>query len=33
MNYFKCHGMFYQHKLFLDDWDRLNWLGPCEYII
>ena len=28
MNYFICRGqLFYQHKLFLDDWDQLNWLG------
>ena len=34
MNYFKCRGLFYQHKLFLVDWDQLNWLGRhSEHII
>ena len=34
MNYLKCRGLFYQHKLFLDDWDQLNWLGRhSEHII
>ena len=34
MNYLECRGLFYQHKLFLDDWDQLNWLGRhSEHII
>ena len=34
MNYFKCRGLFYQHKLVLDDWHQLNWLGRhSEHII
>ena len=34
MNYFICRGLFYQHILFLDDWDQLNWLGRhSEHII
>ena len=34
MNYFICRGLFYQHILFLYDWDQLNWLGRhSEHII